>query len=135
LKSKKYLLFAISGSQNEIIARISDYYGFDDYRGSEYEYINGRFTGIKTVAAWHKDKVLLELVKKHDATLEGSIAVGDSQSDIPMMNLAERPIAFNPERQLFDHASKNGWEIVLERKNMIYRLENVKGHYELAKTE
>ncbi len=135
LKSKEYLLFAISGSQNEIIAKISDYYGFDDYRGSEYEYKDSRFTGIKTVAAWHKDKVLTELVRRHGADFKDSIAVGDSHSDIAMMKLVERPIAFNPERRLFDHASNRGWEIVLERKDMIYNLNNIKGSYELAKTD
>lgn len=134
LKKKGYLLFAISGSQAEIVAKIADYYGFNDYIGSSYVYINGRFTGEKHIAAWQKDKALTELVNKHLATFSGSIAVGDSHSDIAMMELVERPIAFNPEKRLFEHAADKGWEVVLERKNMTYRLTNLKGKYELAET-
>src|SRR5579862_3137181 len=36
LKAKNYLLFAISGSQTEVVAKVADYYGFDDYVGTEY---------------------------------------------------------------------------------------------------
>jgi phosphoserine phosphatase len=34
LKAKNYLLFAISGSQKEIVSKIASYYGFDDFSGS-----------------------------------------------------------------------------------------------------
>lgn len=133
LKSDGYLLFAISGSQMEIVKLIAGYYGFDDYVGSIYEYRDGHFTGSKDVAAWHKDKVLKELVSKHPAKLAGSIAVGDSHSDIKMLEMVEKPIAFNPEGRLFEHAKDKGWKIVIERKNVVYELESKNGRYQLAK--
>ena len=135
LKKDGYLLFAISGSQTEIVKLIAEYYGFDDYIGSVYEHKDGKFTGAKVVAAWHKDKALKELVAKHEAGFGGSIAVGDSHSDIKMMKLVEQPVAFNPERQLFTHAAKNKWKIVVERKNVVYQLESRDGKYELVKTD
>jgi len=52
----------------------------------------------------------------------GSVAMGDTDSDTPMLDLADRPIAFNPNKELFEHALQKGWEIVLERKDMIYHL-------------
>ena len=78
--------------------------------------------------------VLQELVKKHRATMPGSIAVGDGSSDISMLEMVELPIAFNPEKKLFDYASAKGWKIVIERKNMVYELEKQDGRYILAKT-
>lgn len=40
-----------------------------------------------------------------------------------MLSIVERPIAFNPDKDLFNAAKHNGWKIVVERKNMIYKLE------------
>jgi phosphoserine phosphatase len=39
-----------------------------------------------------------------------------------MLELVQRPIAFNPERELAKIAMKRGWPIVVERKNVVYKL-------------
>ena len=135
LKKKGYVLLAISGSQSEIVQKIAKYYGFDDFIGSYYHREKGRFTGKIDLTVFSKDKVLQELIDKHILTTEGSIAVGDSNSDIPMMELVQRPIAFNPERTLLAHAQKAHWEVVVERKNVIYELEERNDSYVLAQTK
>lgn len=132
LKAQNYLLFTISASQAEIVAMLAKYYGFDDWGGSTYHAENGRFTGkIDVLMRERKPLLLQELVAKHGADWRGSIGVGDSESDIPMLDMVERPVAFNPTKKLFQHASKQGWKIVLERKNMIYELEPEDGTYRL----
>ncbi len=136
LKTKNYLLFAISASQAEIVQLLSDYYGFDDYGGSDYEVKDGYFTGQKEVLkSDRKPAYLQQLVQKHGATWIGSNGVGDSESDIPMLSKVERPVAFNPTKKLFEHARQQGWPVVVERKNMIYRLEPQNGSYLLAQTD
>lgn len=132
LKKKGYVLLAISGSQSEIVEKIANYYGFDDFVGSYYHREKGKFTGEFDLTVFSKDKVLSELIKKHKLTLEDSIAVGDSMSDLPMMKLVDRPIAFNPEKSLLAAAKKAGWEVVVERKNVIYKLEASGDKYVLA---
>jgi HAD superfamily hydrolase (TIGR01490 family) len=134
LKKKDYLLFAISGSQTEIVAKIADYYGFDDYIGTVYERTKSSFSGQKTIGSFEKDKTLKQLVKKHGGGWEDSLAIGDSHSDISMLELVEQPVAFNPEANLFKHAKAKGWKVVIERKNMVYQLEMADGKYQLAKT-
>ncbi len=131
LRSKHYLLFAISASQSQIVERFATYYGFDDFGGSEYEVKDGYFTGRKLVLLKRerKPELLNQLVDKHGGTWEGSLAAGDSESDIPMLGSVEQPIAFNPTRELFDHARANSWKIVVERKNMVYELEPQKGKH------
>ncbi len=134
LKKKGVFLLAISGSQTEVVKKVANYYGFDDYVGTIYEYSDQHFTGKKKVAAFDKAGILTKLVKKHGLTYRGSIAVGDSESDAAMMELVERAIAFNPDQLLFEIAKKSGWYLVIERKNMIYELESVDGKYQLVKT-
>lgn len=135
LKAKGYLLFIISGSQQEVVQKLGDYYGFDEAVGTQYEQRDGRFTGEYTAGFEHKDDILRQLIERHNATRKDSIAIGDSTSDITMLELAERPIAFNPTKGLFDHAKKRGWEVVIERKNVIYQLQAHHGQYLLAETD
>lgn len=123
LKHKGYLIFAISGSQTEIIAKMAEYYGFDDFVGREDERKDGRFTGKSTTPIFNKDAALKSLVHKHQATYNRSIGVGDSHSDIKMLSLTKQPIAFNPEQSLFDYAKNKKWKIVIERKNVVYEME------------
>lgn len=132
LKGDGYLLFAVSGSQVEIIAMLASHYGFDDYVGSQYVRDGDKFSGEVITPLGRKDDILKQLIKKYDASMKDSVAVGDSQGDIKMLELVERPIAFNPERRLFNHAKANGWLVVLERKNMTYEMEAHGGSYILA---
>jgi HAD superfamily hydrolase (TIGR01490 family) len=133
LKTKNYLLFAISASQAEIVELLARYYGFDDYGGSVYEVKNGYFTGRKDVLRSERKPAHLQmLVEKHGADWAGSVGVGDSESDIPMLQTVEQPIAFNPTKNLYEHARQNAWPVVVERKNMIYQLEPSDDGYKLA---
>lgn len=133
LKKEGYFLIAISGSPNELVETIASHYGFDDFIGSYYEERNGYFTGKREIVAMGKAKYLKQLVKKHGLSQTGSIAVGDTTGDVQLFENVENPIAFNPELELFNIATKNGWKIVVERKNVIYELENSDGNYVLAK--
>lgn len=129
LKSKGYLLLAISGSQQEIISKLADYYGFDEAVGTVYERTDGHFTGKSVATNRDKDKILKDMLTRYEVTTSGSIAVGDSESDIPMLEAVEIPIAFNPSKLLFQHAKKQGWEMVIERKNVVYKLGQDNGRY------
>lgn len=134
LKKNDYLLMAISGSHHELVAHIAKLYKFDDWVGTRYERKGNRFTGKKFIASADKQTILNQLVKKHRLGFEDSIAVGDSASDASMLKIVERPIVFNPDKQLFEIASSLTWDIVIERKNMIYKLKSINGSYQLAKS-
>jgi HAD superfamily hydrolase (TIGR01490 family) len=133
LRAKNYLLFTISASQSDIVKLLAEYYQFDDYGGSHYVVKDGYFTGEKDLL-WgaRKTEYLDKLVTKHDANWQGSVAVGDSEGDILLLSKVERPIAFNPTKQLFAHAREQKWPVVIERKNVIYQLEPHHGSYLLA---
>ena len=119
LKTKGYLLFAISGSQIEIVKMIADYYGFDDCIGTTYEHNETGFTGKVTTHKESKHIILEQLVKNHGATYKA----------------VANPIAMNPTGKLFEVAKDKGWTIVVERKNVIYKLEPKDGSYLLVKAD
>jgi HAD superfamily hydrolase (TIGR01490 family) len=131
LKKQKYTLFAISGSPEIIVKKFAEYIGFNDYRATDYPSSNGYYTGKQLVSIGKKAALLQDLVAQHGLNFTDSVAVGDSDSDIPMLELCERPIVFNPTKGLFDHAKKQGWEIVIERKNVVYNLTHRQGRYQL----
>lgn len=124
-KEKGYFLLAISHSPKFIVDGFCYEQGFDKSYGTFYE--SGpteRFTG--TIADEHlimnKAAILKHAVAKEGLTLRGSVCVGDTESDISMLEMVETPIAFNPNRALYRHALKNGWKVVVERKDVIYEI-------------
>jgi phosphoserine phosphatase len=73
-----------------------------------------------------KANVVKRVLEKERATLRGSIGVGDTESDIPFLRLVDRPICFNPNRKLLREARRRGWEVVVERKDVVYKIKKEK---------
>ena len=126
LKRDGYFLIAISQSPKTILDDFCEQYGFDKVYGRVYEIgPQDRFTG--SVSEEHLIKNKANIVKrvfdKHpELTREGSIAVGDTDGDIPLLESVDRPICFNPNQTLYVQAKRNGWEVIVERKDVIYKL-------------
>ncbi len=124
LKGQGYFLLAISGSHHELVEQLAKYYGFDDFVGTQYKRYNGKYSGEKFVPSLDKASALKSLIEKNNLSLKGSYAIGDSHGDGVMLEIVENPIAFNPDKRLLDMATKNGWPIVVERKNVVYKLDS-----------
>lgn len=125
LKKKGYFLLAISLSPKGIVDDFAKQMGFDKVYGLLYETdAKGRYTGAIADNAILKDKggILNRAIEKENLTLRGSVGVGDTEGDIYFLKLVEKPICFNPNSNLYAHARKSGWKIVVERKDVIYIL-------------
>lgn len=125
LKRDGFYLLAISHSPKLILEPFCRHLGFDKVYGHRYEVgPEDRFTGevldVHLIA--NKANIVKRAVEKENLTLEGSVGVGDSESDIPMLELVERPICFNPNLALYKAAKRMGWEVVVERKDVIYEI-------------
>jgi phosphoserine phosphatase len=57
-------------------------------------------------------KIKLERLKELMGSQKLDIALGDTVSDIPLLELAERPIAVYPDRDLRHEAELRSWEIL-----------------------
>lgn len=123
LKEQGYFLIAISGSQVELVGPFAQKYGFDTWIGQQWERGDEYFTGNIIKTHTHKDIIIHDLMDRYGLTLHDSVGVGDSNGDTGMLTMVEHPIAFNPTQELFEKAIENGWTIVLERKNMMYTLQ------------
>lgn len=125
LRRRGYFLVAISKSPRETVSEFCTKLGFNKIYGMIYGIdAAGRFTGRKEF--WDlisdKAKILRRAVERNDLTLRGSIGVGDTESDIRFLELVDRPICFNPNRRLYDCARRRGWEIAIERKDVIHHV-------------
>jgi len=124
LKSEGYFIVAISHSAKLALDKFCPLYGFDDMYGIEYEVKEGVFTGEShnRHLIMNKSNIVKQVLENTNLTFEDSIAVGDTKSDISMLSMVQRPIAFNPSKELYEEALSNGWQVVVERKDVIYKL-------------
>lgn len=126
LKAEGYYTIAISQSPKTVLDEFCAQYGFDKVYGRMYEIgPQDRFTGVCVDEHLIQNKAnILKRVLERNPQLatEGSIAVGDTEGDIPLLEMVSRPICFNPNKQLYQQAKRLGWEVVVERKDMIYTL-------------
>ena len=124
LQKKGYFLLAISHAPAYLVVEFTKHWGFDKVYGRLFEVQHGKFTGkiLHRELIDDKAKILKLAVAKEKLSLKGSIGLGDSEGDIPMLKLVDRPICFNPNSILYRHAKRAGWEIVVERKDVVYTL-------------
>lgn len=132
LKEQGYFIIAISGSYQQLVEAFAELHHIDLAIGTDYELGEGKFLRKKRYVFGQKGPILRAAVEEHNLTWEDSYAVGDSGSDSAMMELVEHPIAFNPDDRLFDLARSAGWDVVIERKNMMYEMKVVDGTYVLV---
>ena len=71
----------------------------------------------------NKRRVLEDFLDEAEAGLENSVGMGDTLSDVGFLEMVRTPVAFNPNRDLFEAARRRGWPIVVERKDVIYNLQ------------
>jgi HAD superfamily hydrolase (TIGR01490 family) len=123
LKKKNYYLLAISHSPMYVVGRFAKELGFNKVYGRVLETQNGKLTG-KTLhedLIFDKSKILKRAIEKENLTLNNSIGIGDTESDIPFLKMVKNPICFNPNKILYNYARRKNWTIVVERKDVIYK--------------
>lgn len=126
LKKDNYYLIAISHSPRELVEEFAKTIGFDKTYGRWHEVgPRGKITGRQLYLDLINDKAkMLELiVEKHNLTLRGSVGVGDTDSDISFLKMVDHPVCFNPNQKLFRYARRAGWMVVVERKDVIYKMQ------------
>lgn len=126
LKRDGYVVIAISQSPKTILDEFCDQYGFDKVYGRMYEIgPQDRFTGavIDVHLIENKANIARRVFDRDPAlTRAGSVAVGDTEGDIPLLEVVENPICFNPNQLLYAHAKRQQWEVVVERKDVVYHI-------------
>lgn len=121
-----HFMIAISHSPYHIVEPFARKWGFQKVYAQYFEVDESeRFTGRVEFLDFimRKDKVLERAIEKENLTLRGSVGVGDSAADASFLKIVQKPIAFNPSNGLYKIAKRNGWRIVVERKDVIYTIQ------------
>lgn len=130
-KDQGHRIFFISGSPDFLVTKMAERYDVTEYRGSEYLVDeDNRFTG-ELIPMWDsrsKQIVLNELIEKYDVNLKKSYAYGDTNGDFSMLKMVGKPVSINPNKELLleirkDTELMDKSTIIVERKNVIYRLD------------
>lgn len=125
LRAEKYHFLAVSGSPQEIVEEYNRHYlHFDHVFGSIYELDErGVYTGkAEFEPSLNKAEVVKQYVYEHGLSLDDSYGVGDTESDGSFLRLVTHPIAFNPNQNLKILAEKEGWRMVVEKKDVVYEI-------------
>ncbi len=125
LRAEHYHLIAVSGSPIEVVEEYNNHYlKFDKVFGSVYALDEERrYTGEAFFEPSKNKGIIVQQYRdEHKLTLADSYGVGDTESDITFLRLVEHPIAFNPNQNLKSVAEKEGWKIVVEKKDVVYEI-------------
>lgn len=111
---------AITGANDHVMEHLAPKWGFEYWYGTVLEVKDGVYTGSEvSVPVTNKAKALREHIDAGLATLEESVAIGDTASDISMLAMVTYPVAFNPDYELRQKAKASHWPIVTEKKDGI----------------
>lgn len=125
LRKRGYYLLAISHSPKIVVDQFARRLGFHKVYGTMYEVgASDRFTGrlLDQHLIGNKANIVRRAVEKEKLTLKGSVGVGDTEADISFLELVDKPLVFNPNKKLFRYAKRMGWPVVVERKDVVYKL-------------
>jgi phosphoserine phosphatase len=90
------------------VAKIAcDVWGLDDYYGSDYEVVEGVFTGkiLNYIGAEQKIQCLQHFCENNCIESQECIAVGDGSTDIPIFEYCGKSIAINSSQEVRKSAS------------------------------
>lgn len=125
LRKENFHIIAISGSPIEIVKEYNNkHLHFEKVFGSVYDMDEKNVYTGKTdyEPIKHKGDVLKQYVFENNLTLDGSVGVGDTESDASFLEVVDNPIAFNPNENLRKIATEKRWKIVVEKKDVIYNV-------------
>jgi len=99
LKSLGLKIIAISAGLDILTKRVVEELGIDSAVSNEMIFEDDVFTGVVKVHVTYNNKgeVMREVLSSLGVDTRESIAVGDSEVDIPMFSVAGLAIAFNPK--------------------------------------
>lgn len=92
----------ITVGPKQVAKVVCDIWGFDGYYGSDYEVIEGVFSGkiLNYIGAEQKIECLLDFCKNNSIMPDECIAVGDGSTDIPVFQYCGKSIAINSSQKV-----------------------------------
>ena len=108
-------LMVITATNRFVTEPIVKLYGIDILLATTPEMKNGQYTGkFLGTPCFQQGKVTLleEWLASSGETMAGSYFYSDSHNDLPLLKLAEYPVAVDPDDKLRETAQQAGWPIL-----------------------
>lgn len=92
----------ITVGPKQVAKVVADIWEFDDYYGSDYEVVEGVFTGkiLNYIGAEQKIECLQHFCENNSIKPEECVAVGDGSTDIPIFEYCGKSIAINSSKKV-----------------------------------
>lgn len=116
LKRKGLKVILLSAGLTLVTKKVEKEVDADDAIANELKVKNGLVTGYVrvNVSVTNKDKVLQQILKKFDLTMEECAAVGDDETLIPLFERVGLSIAFNSRNEIV----KNKADFIVEGNDL-----------------
>lgn len=119
---EKYEVYLVTTNVQAVAQVVVGMFGLAGYLSTEMEMADGKYTGRVVHSLANGKRMVNGLVSKYGR--QGSLAVGDSENDIEMLEVVERAICFESTEGLKKIALERGWKIV-NRENAAKELLNL----------
>jgi HAD superfamily phosphoserine phosphatase-like hydrolase len=109
----------ISGSMTEAVRALGEVHNVHIVIGTEqpFDPVTGLYSGEKqTEWVLMKGDATRKIAKENNLDLDQSVGIGDTSTDVAMLELVKYPICFDPNPGLTDIARQRGWPIVTRGK-------------------
>ena len=109
------LVYIVTAASQEMADLLAHVLAFDGGLGSRSEIRDGVYTGRAAGPFNYREgkaQSLRELAARKGIDLSVSYAYSDSESDLPMLRAVGHPVVVNPDAELAQIASDEGWEVV-----------------------
>ncbi|MCI0479562.1 HAD-IB family phosphatase [Candidatus Uhrbacteria bacterium] len=107
--AERGLIVGITGAPDVVAEAYGEAHGFDLVYSAIYAHEKGRYTGEVDKRSIHrKGDIIDELAETFRLDLKESIALGDSETDIPMLKRVGYPFAVNPQDTLLKWSRLEG---------------------------
>ncbi len=106
----------LSGAYAELMKIVARELKIDTVLAAELSFRDGVFDHdgeIAFVDGESKLSLLREAFQRENVDWQASRSYADSYSDLAVMEIVGEPVAVNPDFQLYAHARKNDWRVIL----------------------
>ncbi len=111
-------LVVITATNSFVTTPIVKAFGIDNLLATEPEINGNGYTGkVAGTPCFQQGKVtrLQQWIGEQGIELDGSWFYSDSRNDIPLLKIVDNPVAVDPDEQLRQLASEQGWPIITLR--------------------
>ena len=122
-KNRGHAIVIVSASGSDVVEPIAAWLQADHWIASELEIDHGRYTGNITFYAHGsaKAEAMQALAAEQSWNLAECYAYSDSSTDIPMLEIVGHPNAVNPDAELKQRATTEGWPILKWHRSVSLR--------------